>query len=242
MNPGRDHQSFGVECAPRRGAASTRDGRDLAGADPHLAHGVQTAGRVHHPAVGDHEIVVLREKGNSEQHKGKPHAEIVPTRDNNDMAEATETTLARQREAPGRLAQLIANAPQEALRQEPAPGKWSVVAILAHLAEDELSSSWRYRQMLENSGVALTSFDQEEWARRGEYAFWDTHEALEMFRLLREANVRLLAGLSVEEWQRCGVHAERGRFTVAELAFHMTEHDANHIEQIRRILEAVAGA
>ena len=157
------------------------------------------------------------------------------------MAEATEIMLAKQREAPGSLARLIANAPQEALRQPPAPGKWSVVAILAHLAEDELSSSWRYRQMLENSGVALTSFDQEEWARRGEYAFWDTHEALEMFRLLREANVRLLAGLSPEEWQRCGVHAERGQFTVAELAFHMTEHDANHIEQIRRILEAVAG-
>jgi len=158
------------------------------------------------------------------------------------MAKATETTIAKQREAPGRVARLIANAPQEALHEPPAPGKWSVVAILAHLAEDELSSSWRYRQMLENPGVALPSFDQEEWARRGEYAFWDSHEALEMFRLLREANVRLLAGLTAEEWQCSGVHAERGRFTVAELAFHMTEHDANHIEQIRRILDAAVGA
>ena len=154
------------------------------------------------------------------------------------MSEATETTMARQREAPGRLARLIANAPPDALREPPAPDKWSVVAIVAHLAEDELSSSWRYRQMLENPGVALPSFDQEEWARRGEYPFWDIHEALEMFRLLREANIRLLARLTAEEWQRVGVHAERGRFTVAELAVHMTEHDARHIEQIRRILEA----
>jgi hypothetical protein len=38
------------------------------------------------------------------------------------------------------------------------------------------------------------------------------------------------------------VHAERGRFTVAELALHMTVHDANHIDQIRRILHASPGA
>ena len=109
--------------------------------------------------------------------------------------------------------------------------------MLAHLAEDELSSSWRYRQMLEQPGVALPSFDQEEWARRGEYDAWDPREAVEMFRLLREANVRLLAGLTAEEWQRWGAHAERGRMTVAELACHMPEHDAKHIEQIRRILD-----
>jgi hypothetical protein len=58
-----------------------------------------------------------------------------------------------------------------------------------------------------------------------------------MFRLLRQANVRLLAGLTPEEWQRWGTHAERGRMTVAELAGHMPDHDARHIEQIVRILE-----
>jgi uncharacterized damage-inducible protein DinB len=158
------------------------------------------------------------------------------------MPEPSETVIARQRQAPGALARLIATAGEAALRQPPAPGKWSVVAILAHLAEDELSSSWRYRQMLEQPGSALSSFDQEEWARRGDYASWDPREALEMFRLLREANLRLLAGLTPEEWQRHGVHAERGRFTVAELALHMTVHDANHIDQIRRILHASPGA
>jgi len=154
------------------------------------------------------------------------------------MPEAAETTLARQREMPGALARLIADVPESLLRRQPAPGKWSVVAVLAHLAEDELSSSWRYRQMLEKPGVALDSFDQEEWAHRGAYDSWDPHEAIAMFRLLREANVRLLAKLTEEEWQRWGTHAERGRLTVAELASHMLNHDANHIEQIRRILHA----
>jgi hypothetical protein len=33
-----------------------------------------------------------------------------------------------------------------------------------------------------------------------------------------------------------GIHAERGRITVRELATHMVGHDANHIAQIRKIL------
>ena len=154
------------------------------------------------------------------------------------MPEPTETILARQRESSAALVRLIANAPETALRQPPAPGKWSVVQLLAHLAEAELSASWRYRQMLEHPGAPLTSFDQEMWAKRGQYASWDPHDAIEMFRLLREANLRLLAGLNEEEWQHWGTHVERGRTTVAELALHMTGHEARHIDQIKRILEA----
>jgi hypothetical protein len=58
-----------------------------------------------------------------------------------------------------------------------------------------------------------------------------------MFRLLREANLRMLARLTSEEWQRSGMHAERVRFTVEELARHMAAHDVNHIDQVRNLLE-----
>src|SRR5262249_7895736 len=39
-----------------------------------------------------------------------------------------------------------------------------------------------------------------------------------MFRLLREANVRMLKRLTSEEWERSGIHAERGKITVRDLA------------------------
>ena len=145
--------------------------------------------------------------------------------------------IAMQREAPRTLANLIEGAPDEMLDRRAAPGKWSVRAILAHLAEDELVSSWRYRQMIEHSGATLPGFDQDEWARLGDYDSWTPREALEMFRLLREANLRMLARLSPEERQRYGIHAERGRITVEDLARHMAAHDVNHINQVRRSLE-----
>jgi hypothetical protein len=57
-----------------------------------------------------------------------------------------------------------------------------------------------------------------------------------LFRLLREANLRMLAKLTPDEWQRSGVHAERGRITVQDLARHTAGHDLNHIDQLRRLL------
>lgn len=145
-------------------------------------------------------------------------------------------SIAMQRETPDTLARLIEGVPAGTLKRSPAPGKWSVAAILAHLAEDELASSWRYRQMIENSGAMLPGFDQDEWARLGDYASWEPREALEMFRLLREANLRMFAKLTPEDWQCFGVHSERGRMTVKELASQLAGHDMNHIEQVRQIL------
>jgi DinB superfamily len=152
---------------------------------------------------------------------------------------ADEDPIAMQRAAPHTLACLIDGAPDEMLSRRPAPGKWSVRAILAHLAEDELVTSWRYRQMIEHSGATLLGFDQDEWARLGDYDAWTPRDALEMFRLLREANLRMLARLTPEEWQRYGMHAERGRITVQDLARHMAGHDVNHINQVRRSLEQI---
>ena len=148
--------------------------------------------------------------------------------------------LELQRQAPIALAKLLGGAKPSDLTRKPAGGKWSVVEIVAHMAEDELTSSWRYRQMLERDGATLQGFDQDLWARLGEYANWTAQDALEMFRLLREANLRVLAKLSPSQWEHFGVHEERGRITVRDLARHMAAHDMNHIKQVENLLGRLA--
>ena len=144
--------------------------------------------------------------------------------------------IAMQREMPELLAQAITGASAEMLRRKPAPGKWSVLEILAHLADDEVATAWRYRQILEHHGGPLAPFDQDLWAKLGDYAAWEPKDSLALFRLLREANLRLLAQLTPEQWEAHGIHAERGRITVKELARHMAGHDRNHLDQIRSLL------
>jgi hypothetical protein len=145
-------------------------------------------------------------------------------------------SLTVQREAVKDLTQLIAGIPAERLHQHPAPDRWSVAEILAHLSETEIVSSWRYRQMIEHDGAPLPSYDQDLWEALGEYSSRDPEKSLQVFQSLREANLRMFDRLSPEQWQRHGIHAERGRMSVADLAHQVAGHDINHIEQIRKAI------
>jgi DinB superfamily len=142
---------------------------------------------------------------------GDAMAHITPYQSKLDAYTEGKDPLEMQSSTATVLAELIEGVPVEKLRWRPLPHKSSVTEILAHLVEDELASSWRYRQMIENSGCPLAGFDQDEWARLGHYSSWSSADALQMFRLLREANLRMLRQLTTEEWARHGMHAERGR-------------------------------
>ena len=147
--------------------------------------------------------------------------------------------IAVQRESYEVIASLVEGLSREAVDRPWAPGKWSTREILAHLADVEVANAWRYRQILQRSGVVLTPFDQDEWAKLGDYSKSDAKESLELFRMLRKNNLALFARLGEEEWQRFGMHTERGKLTLKELVTQMAGHDLNHIAQLR---EAAAKA
>jgi hypothetical protein len=141
-----------------------------------------------------------------------------------------------QRKTPELLADLVVWVPERKLYERPSADKWSVAELLAHLADAEIVSTWRYRQMIENDGSPLPGYDQELWHKLGDYPSRRPEESLMLFRRLREANLRMFAQLTPEEWQRDGIHAERGPMTVRDLALQIAGHDLNHLEQIRKIL------
>ncbi len=144
--------------------------------------------------------------------------------------------VAVQRETPGALAQLVRDIPDEKLRARPAADKWSVAELLAHFAEAEIGASWRYRQMIEHNGAPLPSYDQDLWYKLGDYASRDPRKSLQLFTLLREENLTMFSRLTQEQWQRHGVHAERGPMSVRDLAQQIAGHDVNHLMQVRGIL------
>jgi hypothetical protein len=147
-------------------------------------------------------------------------------------------SIAVQRETAAKLAKLVQGVSADKLSRRPAPDKWSVSEILVHLAEAEISSFWRYRQMLEHDGSTITAFDQDLWYKLGDYQKRDPQESLQLFRLLRDANLRLFDNLSPGQWQLGGIHTERGPMTVADLARQIAGHDINHLAQVEKILEA----
>jgi hypothetical protein len=134
------------------------------------------------------------------------------------------------------LEKLIKGAPAAKLRKRPAPDKWSVVEILAHLADTEIAGAWRMRAILGAPGTPLQAYDQDVWAAAGHYEKRDARKSLEQFRTLREANIALLKSLAPEQWKHHGMHAERGEETIERIAQMFAGHDINHTKQIERIL------
>jgi len=135
-----------------------------------------------------------------------------------------------------KLAGLVKRATPSKLRKRPAPDKWSVAEILAHLADAEIVTGWRIRSILGSPGTPIQAFDQDAWAAAGHYSKRDSRKSLEQFRVLREANLALLKSLTPEQWKHSGMHAERGEESVERLLTMMAGHDINHLEQVETIL------
>ena len=75
-----------------------------------------------------------------------------------------EEPIAVQQATPSQLDRRLRDVAPEELIRRPAPEKWSIAEIVAHLADAELAMGWRLRNMLANPGVALTWWDQAVWA------------------------------------------------------------------------------
>jgi hypothetical protein len=137
-----------------------------------------------------------------------------------------------------KLERLIKGVPASRLRRRPAPDKWSVQEILAHLADTEIVVGFRIRLILGAPGVPIQAFDQDSWVSSGHYAKRDPRQSAAQFAVLRDANLALFKSLTPEQWKHHGLHAERGPESVEHVVKMIAGHDINHLGQIERILAA----
>ncbi|MGC2108806.1 MAG: DinB family protein [Candidatus Korobacteraceae bacterium] len=141
-----------------------------------------------------------------------------------------------QAATPRKLERLIKGVSVSKLRKRPAPDKWSVVEILAHLADTEIVGGFRIRMILGAPGTLIEGFNQDAWATSGHYDKRDPRKSVEQFQVFREANLALLKSIMPEQWKHHGVHFERGEETVEHIVRMFAGHDLNHIRQIEGIL------
>jgi uncharacterized damage-inducible protein DinB len=140
-----------------------------------------------------------------------------------------------QQSTPQKLARIIKGLDKKRLTQPPAPGKWSIAEILAHLADTELVAGWRMRLILGQNGTSIQAFDQDVWASTFNYRRRDPKASLQMFAVLRESNLDLLKSVPRNLWENYGMHQERGRESIAHLVRMFAGHDLNHIRQLEQI-------
>ena len=147
-----------------------------------------------------------------------------------------EEPLVVQAATAKKLERLIEGVPIAELRKRPAPEKWSVSEIVAHLADGEIVGAFRIRFILGSPGSPVVAYDADTWVTSGHYDKRDPVMSVEQFRVLREANLALLKSLTPEQWKLCGVHSERGQESIEHIVRMFAGHDINHLQQIKNIL------
>lgn len=152
------------------------------------------------------------------------------------MATPHAEVLERLRSTVRDLVSLTSSAPDIRLRRRPPSGDWSPAQVISHLADAELVYSVRLRKVVTEPMPHLAAFDENAWAERFGDLDPDPRETLSRWRSLREANLRFFDSLVADEWERSGMHAERGELTTAAIADLLADHDRNHLDQIRKAL------
>jgi uncharacterized damage-inducible protein DinB len=151
-----------------------------------------------------------------------PYAEALGSRD-------PQQVIA---ETPLRLVRVLEALTPEEIEAQPAPGKWSVREVVAHLADCEIAWSWRLRQALAEEHPEIQPFDQEAWSRV--YAAYSLAQARVCFEALRAWNVAFVGALNEADKQRPVTHPERGEETLGNILQIMAGHDLHHLERLEK--------
>ncbi|HQR45724.1 MAG TPA: DinB family protein [Thermoanaerobaculia bacterium] len=138
-------------------------------------------------------------------------------------------------ETPDRLRRLIRSLTERQLAKKPAPGKWSIKEIVAHLADGEIILGSRYRLIASHDRPAIGGYDQDAFVANLGVSNAKTADLIDDFAMARAANLGLLDRLPREAWDRVGVHAERGEESIRKMVFMYAGHDRHHLQQIETI-------
>ena len=156
-----------------------------------------------------------------------------------DPLKLLETGPDRIRRSVEGLSEADARTPEPAQARGGDREGWSVLHTLRHLADSEIVYGYRIRLIIADETPAIPGYDQDAWADRLAYDRGTVVECVEDYAAGRRMTLRLLRALPEADWDRYGLHSERGQESVRRIATLLAGHDLNHERQIARTRAAL---
>ena len=132
------------------------------------------------------------------------------------------------------LAESVARLTEAQLRTAAAPGRWSPLEVVAHIADAEILYADRLTRVLGMDQPALPSMDPDAIQARLPGNQRHLHEELELIAVLRRRMGRILRQFSDADFERIGLHSEAGPLTAYTLLQRVVRHLPHHVEIIRQ--------
>ena len=139
---------------------------------------------------------------------------------------------------------LMANLSDSDVRWKPAPNRFSIAEVLAHLSHTE---GHCYRMRVDRFiAEERPEFEPDDAQFHLDlYRTADPEDSFDHFEEQRESNIEYLRELSASAGRRVAYHKEAGEITLDQMLHEWALHDLGHIRQIAELVRArkyLAGA
>jgi len=138
---------------------------------------------------------------------------------------------------PAVLELLCRDIPEDTLDWKPAPERWSIAEVLAHLLEIEQLYAERAKRIVVDDNPQLVKYQPPDGAAVRKRA---AKQHLQDFVAARRAHIFFWHSIPANGGSRTGVHPEMGSITLLQLLNELANHDLGHLRQIAELYRAKA--
>ena len=147
-----------------------------------------------------------------------------------------ESVFAILASTPEKLRRELQGLSPREMKRAPAPGKWSIQEILAHLADVEQHGvRYRVEAIVTEDRPVFEPFEQDKRAIELRYDRIDPRKSLAWLATQRKANLRWLRRLRPAQLRRVGVHRSVGEVSALDFLHEWAFHDLGHLKQILEV-------
>jgi uncharacterized damage-inducible protein DinB len=140
---------------------------------------------------------------------------------------------------PELLREAVKGMTREQLLARPVAGKWSTQEVVCHLADFDPIIADRMKRVIAEEKPSLIGANENAFAAKLCYEERDVNEELTIIENTRRQMGRILKKLSPEDFQRTGMHSERGELTLKRLLELAVKHIPHHVEFVKEKRKAL---
>ena len=115
-------------------------------------------------------------------------------------------------------------------------GEWSAAYVIHHMADADMHFATRFLHILTFDKPAIVPFDEDVYPDRLKYASRDAHDSFASIIGLHKVITNILSLVDSADWNRVGIHSEKGEVTLTEVLTLASNHTQSHVGQLQEII------
>ena len=134
----------------------------------------------------------------------------------------------------------VAGMSREQLAARPVPGKMSTLEVLCHLADFEAIMAERMKRIIALGDTPLIlAADENHFLKELHYHDRDAANELTLIEATRKQMAQIIRTLRPEQFQKSGVHTQKGLLTLEKVIQGAINHVAHHVPFIHEKRKAL---